>query len=346
MAPLKRPTTERETKALKGSVAPASVNPSPPCTSMCNHVPTPKVTIDYNFHPHIFDAILSYLDLDGLIHLRCTSRHLRDIIDERLARHIVMGRVHGRTVPTFPSNMKRRIPARNFWTSKARKDAVCIITIAPYKRFRSIDFPDSLAELPNVDIVLNWGCKFDKWFPLPRTRTWIAWPRDILCDRIPDVATERIVIVPSFKHSDPWFPPYEHLPQRPLQLVILLGTDWMSSDTFAQYGPSFDQSHCPTGVCHTRTDFVKMLACRIKNNPASGQPTIVLVGIDSHLRQHWPIREGRPARLAKEVATECITLSPKYVESHIQFYTADEYRKAVGEERFLLETTPPPRVDV
>lgn len=353
MPPRKRITPKRRTKSRKKDVPPAtdSSHPSPP-SPISNPVPNPKVTIDHNFHPHIFDAILSYLDLDGLISVRGTCRHVRETADNRLAYHIVMARVDGKTVPTLPTNLKRRIPDRNFWRSPSTKDSVSVITIAPYKGFNSLHFPGSMAKLPRVEVLRNWGCKLDKWFPLPRVKTWIAWPSDSYnFPAVPKVVDERLVIITRGSRTRLWTrlldPPLSHN----VDVVVIMGHNWITDGTAEEHGMHYQDSPCNNAPCDEKLGFIMNLARGIVYHPArSGRPAFTLVGLDSHLAQHWPTDGGMPKGLIEDVS---YALSdhplmvgrprPEEAERHIRFFTLDEYRNVVGEERFLLETTPPPR---
>lgn len=173
-----------------------------------------------------------------------------------------------------------------------------------------------------------------------------AWPDDRLyADLVPDVVDERVVIIPHHCRIGVSMP--RDPPQRPLQIVLLTGHDWMTDDTFAAYGPGRrDYPWVCKGSCYTGKNCSRLDSEQDQEQPCSGwPPTIVLVGLDEHLRQHWPVRDGMPSGLVSDVGQQA-KRSVEMVARHIKFYTADEYSAEVGGEQYLLETTPPSRVDV
>lgn len=315
------------------------------------------VSIDPKFFPHVWDGILNNLDIEHLFPPRQVCTCLRDAVDPKLAKHIVVAPNHesasedNPTLPWLPTSPLRRFPKNDFWTTDLKNDVAIVDLAQDYPRVEP--YPTMLSQL-NVDTMRSFGGDF-RGIPLPTTREWILGMEQQAPVAIPRVVTERIVLV---LKTGPGFRQLIETPADPLELVVILDIDgWAdrhchrcSSSKRRQrelalpsYGCNCACKPCRSafgGAYNLIRELAILTAYRGRHFSSSGESAVILV--DAHQCFHnlspGALSVGQGVFLDKveeymEEQEDGIDLT-----EHVKFMTRGEYRDHVGAERFKLYT--------
>ncbi|CAK9783650.1 hypothetical protein CC85DRAFT_84999 [Cutaneotrichosporon oleaginosum] len=268
-----------------------------------------KFSFDPSAFPHLFDRIISDLELQHLVSLRNACRFLRKYLEPFLVRHIVLvfdpatRKVH----PSWPLERSPLDPTKNTWRAAPVTDAAKIIDLC--ERFvssrmrRGTAYPTELATLTDVDMIrdftgivtLRRASPWPLTSPLPPTREWVAWIR-VLCSSLWDPnfvnVSEHVVL------NLGWGVEYHRdggRPSRPVNVTIAFPGPWCC----AKHGLQFEKHTRQCLLCSTTERCVvnpRQDPCT--PGPSSAYQDPLLVNLATLIRRYIhrnPLINGEPA---------------------------------------------------
>lgn len=309
--------------------------------------------------PHVWDNIIANLDINNLIPLRQVSSHLREKVEERLARHIVIS-MDQNAGPFLPTSPLRPFPKSGFWQSSLKG----FIEIVDYvEGSRDEAYSAELSDMA-VDVVRSYAGEYFG-YPIGSTRQWIAWLWGDGILGVIGAVTERVVIVMRDRPSGMID---VNILSHTAELVIIFEGDWWknkfdySSDTTCTCDDegtecskciyrSYQRGIAEDDAVQIVTILAELVVSRNSNSHLFGKTTVTLVDLECFYRdtrhldsahEHQAIQEARYQLIRamdRHLAVQRGNIEGRKADlKRVKFMTREEYRDHVGAEQFELET--------